>query len=95
MGGGFSSGDSLVSDSSPAPTVDTAPDTGAPPPEFVPDPMVGLSAAIPMVVGAEAATSMAGEEGAMAAEQGVDMSLSAVALSPVIQAPMANGFGEC
>lgn len=80
-----------MSDSPPAPTVDTGLDTGAPPPEFVPDPMVGLSPAIPMVVGAEAAPSV---EGAMAAEQVMDVSLPTVAPPPVLQAPMANGFGE-
>lgn len=91
-GGEFSSGDSLVSDS----PVDATLDTGAPPPAFIPDPLVGMAAAVPMVVGAEAAPSVVGQEGAMAAEQGVDYPVPLLTSSTsAMQTSLANGYGEC
>ncbi|KAL8618798.1 hypothetical protein ACOMHN_000226 [Nucella lapillus] len=63
VGGGFSSGDSPVSDSPPAPIMDGVLEAGAPPPEFVPDPMVGtLAPAMPLVLGTETESGGVGGE---------------------------------
>ncbi|XP_076453233.1 uncharacterized protein LOC143288523 isoform X2 [Babylonia areolata] len=71
VGGGFSSGDSPVSDSPPAPTLDGSLEAGAgaPPPEFVPDSLVGTMAPMPLVLGTEADSPLVGEDLAESLDQ--------------------------
>ena len=91
-GAGFSSGDSPGSDSPPVPMVDPSLEVGAPPPDFVPDPLLG---ATPMVLEPQVG---AGDEGEVV-EPTVDVHVPPVELitSPPVIAPDAlpNGFGKC